>query len=172
MGYHADHVQRGLKIGFLLFIVSEIMFFFAFFWAFFHAGLAPSIWVGAEWPPSGLSVFKPYGVPLLNTLILLTSGASVTWAHRAILGKIYDHALGGFVTTIGLAILFILAQLQEYVTAPYGISDGIYGSAFYMLTGLHGVHVIVGMLFLTVCFIRLVQKQFSPEHHLGFEMAA
>lgn len=172
LGYHSTAVQRGLKIGFILFIASEIMFFAAFFWAFFHSSLVPSIWVGAEWPPVGLSVFSPYGVPLLNTLILLTSGASITWAHRAVLGKLYEYAVGGFVATITLAILFILMQLQEYVSAPFGISDGVYGSAFYMLTGLHGLHVIVGTIFLIVCFIRFMQKHLTPGHHLGFEFAA
>lgn len=172
LGYHPRPVQRGLRFGFILFIVSEVMFFIAFFWAFFHSGLSPSVWIGAEWPPVGLAVFSPYGVPLLNTLILLTSGASITWAHKALLGKLYHYAIGGFMVTIYLAIIFILMQLQEYITAPYGISDGVYSSAFYMLTGLHGLHVIIGLIFLIVSFSLLLKKHFSPTHHLAFEFAA
>jgi len=171
-GQHTFRVQIGLRYGMLLFIISEIMFFFAFFWAFFHSSFNPSIAIGAVWPPIFLTILNPWKVPLLNTIILLASGATITWAHHSIILGCKDEALHALKITINLAIIFTIFQLIEYVTAPFSISDGIYGSTFYMTTGFHGFHVFIGTCFLLVCFIRLYWDHFTNEHHFGFEAAA
>jgi heme/copper-type cytochrome/quinol oxidase subunit 3 len=162
----------GLRYGVLLFIVSEIMFFFAFFWAFFAAALAPVIEIGSIWPPKGIVVFNPIEVPLLNTMILLCSGATVTYSHHAITaGKKVDAVLGLIVTVV-LAAIFTGFQAFEYVSASFTISDGIYGSTFFMATGFHGFHVLIGTIFLVVCLVRLMLNHFTIQHHFGFEAAA
>jgi len=171
-GQHTAIVQRGLRMGMLLFIVSEVMFFFAFFWAFFHSSFNPSIAIGGVWPPAFLTILDPWKVPLLNTVILLTSGATVTWAHHAIVWGSKFHACFSLVLTVLLAIVFTALQGFEYLTAPFCISDSVYGSCFYMATGFHGFHVIIGTLFLGVCFFRLYLNHFTREHHFGFEAAA
>jgi heme/copper-type cytochrome/quinol oxidase subunit 3 len=148
------------------------MFFFAFFWAFFAAALAPVIEIGSIWPPKGIDSFDPIEVPLLNTLLLLCSGATVTYAHHAITAGNKIEAVFGLVLTVVLAILFTACQAFEYVSADFTISDGIYGSTFFMATGFHGFHVFIGTIFLTVCLIRLFLNQFSIQHHFGFEAAA
>ena len=166
------NVQNGLRYGMILFIVSEIMFFAAFFWAFFHSSLAPTVEIGAIWPPKGIEVLNPWDIPFLNTVILLSSGASVTWAHHAILAGNRKQAITGLFLTVLLATIFTGFQAYEYLEAPFTISDGIYGSTFYMATGFHGFHVIIGTLFLSVCLIRLIKHHFTPGHHFGFEAAA
>jgi cytochrome c oxidase subunit 3 len=171
-GHHTSMVQLGLRYGMILFIVSEVMFFLAFFWAFFHSSLAPAVEIGAIWPPKGIEVLDPWGVPFLNTLILLSSGAAVTWAHHAILAGLKQQAVYGLVATILLAIVFTLFQGMEYVEAPFTISDGIYGSTFFLATGFHGFHVIIGTIFLTICCIRQYLGHFTQKHHFGFEAAA
>nr|YP_665708.1 cytochrome c oxidase subunit 3 [Mesostigma viride]AAL36747.1 cytochrome c oxidase subunit 3 [Mesostigma viride]ADU04603.1 cytochrome c oxidase subunit 3 [Mesostigma viride] len=171
-GYHTSLVQWGLRYGMILFIVSEIMFFLAFFWAFFHSSLAPTIEIGAVWPPKGLPVLSAWEVPFLNTIILLSSGASVTWAHHAILASKRSEALISLMLTIALAILFTFFQGMEYIEAPFTISDGIYGSTFFLATGFHGFHVIIGTIFLIICTLRLKENHFSRKHHFGFEAAA
>lgn len=171
-GHHTNIVQLGLRYGMILFIVSEVMFFFAFFWAFFAAALAPVIEIGSIWPPKGINVFDPIEVPLLNTLILLCSGATVTYAHHAITCGNKVEAVFGLVLTVVLAVIFTGFQAFEYVSADFTISDGIYGSTFYMATGFHGFHVAIGTIFLTVCLIRLSLNHFTVQHHFGFEAAA
>lgn len=171
-GHHTSVVELGLRYGMILFIASEVMFFVAFFWAFFHSSLSPTIEIGAVWPPKGIQVLDPWGVPFLNTVILLSSGASVTWAHHAILVGDSRNAIAGLVVTIALAVVFTGFQALEYIEAPFTISDGIYGSTFFMATGFHGFHVIIGTIFLTVCLIRLIQGHFTKRHHFGFEAAA
>jgi cytochrome c oxidase subunit 3 len=171
-GHHTNIVQLGLRYGMLLFIVSEIMFFFAFFWAFFAAALAPVIEIGSIWPPKGIDPFNPIEVPLLNTLLLLCSGATVTYAHHAITAGNKIEAVFGLVLTIALATVFTCLQAFEYVSANFTISDGIFGSTFFMATGFHGFHVLIGTIFLTVCLIRLILNHFSIQHHFGFEAAA
>ena len=171
-GHHTSVVELGLRYGMILFIVSEIMFFVAFFWAFFHSSLSPTVEIGAVWPPKGIQVLDPWGVPFLNTVILLTSGAAVTWAHHAILVGDSKNSMTGLFITIVLAVIFTGFQAMEYMEAPFTISDGIYGSTFYMATGFHGFHVIIGTIFLTVCLVRLSQSHFTKRHHFGFEAAA
>jgi len=171
-GCHTSVVQIRLRWGMLLFIASEVMFFFAFFWAFFRASLSPTIQIGAVFPPKGIDVLSPWDVPLVNTLILLLSGATVTWAHHAIVGGARDHAILGLILTVILAVTFTGLQAFEYYEANFRISDGIYGSTFFMATGFHGFHVFIGTCFLSVCLARLNNYHFRQEHHFGFEAGA
>lgn len=169
---HTSVVQKGLRLGMILFIVSEVMFFFGFFWAFFHSALAPTVELGAIWPPKGIHPFNPWDVPLVNTLILLLSGATITWAHHSMLLNNRVETILGFIFTIYLAISFTFLQVVEYLEAPFTIADSVYGSTFFMATGFHGFHVIIGTIFITVCFIRELKHHFTPTHHFGFEAAA
>nr|SAI76014.1 cytochrome c oxidase subunit 3 [Botryococcus braunii Showa] len=171
-GHHTWAVESGLRYGMLLFIVSEIMFFVAFFWGFFHSSLAPTVEIGAVWPPKGIEVLDPWDVPFLNTLILLSSGGSVTWAHHALLAGNRQQGLVALLITVALALLFTAFQGYEYLEAPFTIADGIYGSTFFLATGFHGFHVIIGTLFLLVCLVRLYNYHFTKSHHFGFEAAA
>jgi cytochrome c oxidase subunit 3 len=171
-GQHTYIVQKGLRMGMILFIVSEIMFFFAFFWAFFHSSVNPSIAIGGVWPPAYLTILDAWKVPFLNTIILLTSGCTITVAHHAIVYGSKYMAMNGLVATVLLAAFFTKLQEIEYVTAPFSISDSVYGSCFFLCTGFHGFHVIVGTCFLIVCLFRLYINHFTREHHFGFEAAA
>lgn len=169
---HTFAVQRGLRLGMILFIVSEIMFFFAFFWAFFHSSLAPTYNIGGVWPPESIQTIPTSGIPLTNTFFLLTSGATVTWAHHAIVVRAKKQALIGLGLTLIFAILFTGLQGLEYFEAPFTISDSVYGSCFYLATGFHGFHVFVGTISLLISFIRIVLNHFTNTHHFGFESAA
>jgi len=171
-GQHTWLVQKALRYGMFLFIVSEIMFFFSFFWGFFHFSLSPSVYIGCVWPPKGIAVINPWGVPFLNTIILLSSGITLTYAHRALLIKNYGNAVYGLYWTVGYGLIFTFCQIFEYINCPFSINDSVYGSIFFMATGFHGLHVIVGTIFLIVCLIRLINGHFSSERHLGFECAA
>lgn len=171
-GVHTTAVQRGLRLGMLLFIVSEIMFFFAFFWAYFHSSLAPVVEIGSVWPSFGIVPFNPWGIPLLNTYILLLSGVTITYTHHYLTIGDFDKVVEGFVYTIALALVFTCFQAFEYFEAPFSISDSVYGSTFYMATGFHGFHVMIGTCFIIVCFIRLLNSHFTTQHHFGFEAAA
>ena len=171
-GQHTNDVSRSLRIGMLLFITSEVMFFFAFFWAFFHSSFNPNLAIGAVWPPAFMTVLDPWKVPLLNTILLLNSGAAVTWAHHAIVYGLKNTASIALFITIILAFIFTSLQAFEYITAPFNISDGIYGSTFYMATGFHGLHVFIGTCFLIVCLVRLYFNHFTRQQHFGFEAAA
>lgn len=170
---HTDEVAHGLRMGMLLFIVSEVMFFFAFFWAYFNASIpALSFVASPTWPPEGVIPFKTWDLPFLNTLILLTSGVTVTYAHHAI--RLGDNKKGaaGILLTVILGVIFSVCQAFEYSHAAFGFKDGIYSSTFYLATGFHGFHVIVGTIFLAVCYFRAVKGHFTPEKHIGFEAAA
>ncbi|OED37306.1 cytochrome B562 [PVC group bacterium (ex Bugula neritina AB1)] len=171
-GQHTSTVQFGFRVGILLFILSEVMFFFAFFWAFFWASLSPVPEIGSVWPPIGIEVFNTFEIPFLNTVILLLSGFSVTWAHHSIVSGNFKEGFFSLIITICLAILFTLLQVFEYTSSTFSISDGIYGSVFFMATGFHGFHVFVGSCFLIVCFVRFYSFHFTKQHHFGFEAAA
>ena len=171
-GHHTKPVQNGLKEGMILFIVSEVMFFAAFFWAFFHSSIAPTIEIGSIWPPAGIETLDAFEVPLLNTIILLSSGATCTWAHLAIVEGNRQQAVTALTTTVVLGILFTACQAYEYIDCQFTISDGIYGSTFFMATGFHGFHVLIGTTFLLVCLARAFKGHFTQTHHLGFEAAA
>jgi cytochrome c oxidase subunit 3 len=171
-GQHTDAVQQGLRMGMILFIVSEVMFFFAFFWAFFHSSLSPTFDIGSVWPPESVLVLSAWEIPLLNTVILVSSGATVTWTHHAMIAGEREEALLGFFGTVGLAVIFTALQGFEYQNAPFTISDGVYGSCFYLATGFHGFHVFIGTCFLIICAVRLIMHHFTKEHHFGLEAAA
>lgn len=169
---HTAVVQRGLRLGMILFIISEIMFFFAFFWAFFHSSLAPTFNIGGVWPPQAIQVIQTSGIPLTNTFFLLSSGATVTWAHHAIIARAKKQAIIGLLLTILLASIFTFFQGLEYFEAPFSISDSVFGSCFFLTTGFHGFHVFVGTIALIVALARIVINHFTSEHHFGFESAA
>nr|ALO20639.1 cytochrome c oxidase subunit 3 [Ptychogena lactea] len=171
-GFHTKVAVAGLKMGFLLFIVSEVLFFVSFFWAFFHSSLSPSVEIGVMWPPVGIDPLNPFSVPLLNTAILLSSGATVTWAHHSIVSGDKNEALRGLTVTVILGFIFTALQAFEYVEAPFCIADSVYGSTFFVATGFHGFHVIIGTIFLFICLIRLNNSHFTRSHHLGFEAAS
>jgi len=168
-GHHTPVVQIGLRYGMALFIASEVMFFAAFFWAFFTSSLFP---VGGIWPPKGIHPFNPWEIPFLNTLILLTSGTTVTWAHHALIENDRKGLVRGLGLTVILGICFTGLQAWEYSHAAFGFKGGIYPSTFFMATGFHGFHVIIGTCFLAVNFFRARAGHFRPDHHFGFEAAA
>jgi heme/copper-type cytochrome/quinol oxidase subunit 3 len=174
-GWHTKDVQTGLGYGMLLFLASEAMLFFPFFWAFFHASLSPSIAVGAVWPPEGIRIAEtldPFMLPLVNTVVLLTSGVALVAAHRAIVAGYRPIVLNGLYIAISLGILFSWLQYLEYGLTKYTITDGLFGSTFFMLTGLHGFHVIVGTCLLLISYWRAAQNHFSRQHHALFEFSA
>jgi cytochrome c oxidase subunit III len=173
-GDHTPVVQLHLRYGMILFIASEVMFFLAWFWAFFDSSIFPSAVdaVGGQWPPKGITVLNPWGFPLLNTLILLCSGTTVTWAHHSLIHGDRRGLKLGLLLTILLGLTFTSVQAYEYAHAPFAFKGSIYGSTFFMATGFHGFHVIVGTVFLIVCLVRAVKGDFTPKQHFGFEAAA
>jgi len=176
---HTPAVTRGLRAGMALFITSEVLFFAAFFWAFFNASTLPKLpladtWAIADgiWPPTGIHPFDPFHLPFYNTLILLLSGSTVTWAHYAILIGDKKNTVTALWYTVILGALFTACQAYEYTHAAFGFTDGIYATTFYMATGFHGFHVLVGTIFLAVCLGRAKKGHFTPDKHIGFEFAA
>jgi cytochrome c oxidase subunit 3 len=173
-------VQISHRYGMILFIASEVMFFVAWFWAYFNVALFPNDihqltrteLLGGVWPPKGIETFDPWHLPLLNTLILLTSGTTVTWAHHALLENDREGLKWGLILTIVLGALFTAVQAYEYSHAAFKFSGNIYGATFFMATGFHGAHVLIGTTFLIVCLIRTYLGHFTPKQHLGFEFAA
>jgi len=168
---HTKAVLTGLRLGFILFIVSEIMFFFSFFWAFFHSSLSPNIEIGSQWPPFNLNIIG-LSLPTVNTLILLSSGATITVSHLALITNRKQQAIEGLIVTCFLALIFTAIQLYEYSHAPFSISDGVYGSVFYILTGFHGLHVIIGTVFILVQSVRLTKDHLLAHSHFGLEAAS
>jgi cytochrome c oxidase subunit III len=168
-GHHTPVVQLGLRYGMALFIASEVMFFSAFFWAFFSSALFPAEGV---WPPKGIHPFDPFEFPFLNTLILLLSGTTVTWAHHSLLENNQRGLIQGLTLTVLLGISFTSVQAYEYSHAAFTFTGGIYPSTFFMATGFHGFHVIIGTIFLSVCLWRATRGHFKPDHHFGLEAAA
>lgn len=171
-GLHTKNLLSCLRFGIILFILSEVCFFFAFFWAFFHRALAPTPEIGCTWPPTGITPINAFRVPLLNTAVLLASGATVTWAHHRLTEGSGKEAKQALFLTIALGAYFTKLQLGEYQEAPFTIADRIYGTTFFVATGFHGLHVLIGSTFLAVCFIRLILDHFSIDRHFGFEAAA
>ena len=165
--FHKASVQRGIRLGMLMFIASEIMFFFAFFWGFFHSSIAPSYNIGGIWPPKAITKINVFTIPLLNTILLINSGITITWSHAAFPIRAKKHGFVALACTIMLALIFIALQLKEYTDAPFNISDGIYGSCFFMTTGFHGFHVLIGTAILIVSFIRMILNHFTKTHHVG-----
>jgi cytochrome c oxidase subunit 3 len=177
-GHHTDVVSKGLRIGMALFITSEVLFFFAFFWAYFWGALYPPMDVeGYTWLPEGVHPVETWDIPFLNTLILLLSGCTVTWAHHCVREGDNRTATKALALTVFLGVLFTAFQAYEYIhtiNSPQGfqITSGIFGSTFYMATGFHGFHVMIGTTFLLVCTIRAYYAHFRPDKHVGLEAAA
>jgi cytochrome c oxidase subunit 3 len=175
-GLHSAVVRLGLRYGMILFIASEVMFFVAFFWAYFHFALYPEHVSGAAraiWPPQGIKTFDPFHLPFLNTMILLLSGCTVTWAHHALIEGDRKSLITGLALTVLLGMLFTGLQAWEYAVAPFAFNGGgVYPSVFFLATGFHGFHVIVGTIFLAVMLFRAIRGHFTPEKHFGFEAAA
>lgn len=174
-GAHTPVVARGLRLGMLLFITSEVLFFASFFWAFFWGALVPPETVPVSWPPEGIEPVYTWGVPFLNTLILLTSGVTVTWAHHAIKANDQQTAFKALLLTVVLGLTFTGFQVYEYIHAwhhGFTLQSGMFGSTFYMATGFHGLHVQIGTIFLIVMMMRAWYGTLKPEKHVGFEAAA
>ena len=179
VGDHTPVVQIGLRYGVIMFIISEIMFFAAWFWSFFKHAMYPmgeiegSVQHAGHWPPVGIEVFDPWHLPLINTLILLCSGCAATWAHHALVhGNVRKEMKWGLWLAILLGVLFTIFQIYEYSHAAFGFAGNIYGANFFMATGFHGFHVVIGTIFLGVCLYRVYQGHFTEDKHVGFEAAA
>ena len=169
LGHHTLAVQRGINMGIGLFIVSEALFFLGIFWAYFHGALSPTIEVGAHWPPMGIDTINPFELPLLNTIILLSSGVTVTYAHHSVIQGNRSAALWGTFYTVVLAFIFTALQGIEYSVSSFTISDGTFGSCFYFGTGFHGLHVMIGTAFIFVGLWRVLSYHLTDNHHLGLE---
>lgn len=172
VGYHTHKLESSLRVGMLLFILSEIFFFISFFWAFYDASLSPTSELGLVWPPKGITPLSVYSVPLLNTLILLTSGVTVTWCHHAIINNYFTKSVVSLFLTVSLGVYFLTIQYVEYAEAAFSLADGVYGSTFFLATGFHGIHVLVGTSFLIYVFFNLVSGKLLFNHHFSFEAAA
>nr|ATA58335.1 cytochrome c oxidase subunit III [Bolivaritettix yuanbaoshanensis] len=171
-GLHTTKVAVGLRWGMILFITSEVLFFISFFWAFFNSSLAVNVELGMMWPPKGVEPFNPLNIPLLNTIILLSSGITVTWSHHSLMEANHSQAKQSLMMTVILGVYFTIMQAYEYMESQFSISDSAYGSTFFVATGFHGIHVMIGTTFLLICLIRQMFYHFSSNHHLGFEAAA
>nr|ASM41880.1 cytochrome c oxidase subunit III [Scaphoideus varius] len=171
-GIHTKKVVEGMKWGMILFITSEVLFFSSFFWAFFHSSLSPNVEIGMQWPPMGIKPFNPMSIPMLNTMILLSSGISITWAHNALVNNNLSQTSQSLMITILLGLYFTILQAIEYFEAPFTMADSIYGATFFMTTGFHGLHVIIGTAFILISTFRIMKLHMSKEHHMGFEASA
>nr|UZI00088.1 cytochrome c oxidase subunit 3 [Andricus sp. 1 CYS-2022a] len=171
-GLHTLKIKKLLSMGMFLFILSELLFFISFFWSYFHSALSPNIEIGSMWPPKNINQFNPYEIPLFNSIILLSSGVTITWSHHCLLSSNKFKSLIGLFLTILLGMLFSLIQLYEYNQSSFCLSDSVYGSLFFMTTGFHGLHVIIGSLFLLIMLIRMYFNHMSSYHHFGFEASS
>jgi cytochrome c oxidase subunit 3 len=179
-GAHTRVVSLHLRYGMIMFIASEVMFFVAWFWAYFDASLFPNeaiqasrvAFTGGQWPPKGIEVLDPWHLPIYNTVILLLSGTTVTWAHHALLHNDRRGLIQGLILTVLLGALFSGVQAYEYFHAPFAFKNSIYGATFFMATGFHGFHVQIGTIFLLVCLLRAIRGDFTPKQHFGLEAAA
>lgn len=170
-GFHTFQVQRGLLVGFFMFILSEVMFFFSIFWAFFYFSLDPTIWIGCKWPPYDLKIWNVFTLPTLNTIILLLSGVTVTLAHQAILLGDRMDSLTALLMTVILGVEFTLCQIFEYTHIQLQINESSFGSIFFFSTGFHGLHVLIGTIFLSVCLFEHFNYRILVDQHVGLECA-
>nr|YP_009131552.1 cytochrome c oxidase subunit III [Pelecinus polyturator]AIW82471.1 cytochrome c oxidase subunit III [Pelecinus polyturator] len=168
-GFHTFNVYKLMKMGMILFIISEIMFFVSFFWTYFHLFLSPAMEIGMMWPPAMIKPFNPYSIPLTNTIILIFSGFTITWFHHSIINN--KLTLKMLMLTILLGLIFMYFQYMEYNESFFSINDSSYGSIFYIITGFHGLHVFMGLIFLTTSLYRFTLKQFTFNHHFNLEAA-
>nr|ALO64734.1 cytochrome c oxidase subunit III [Nomada fabriciana] len=168
-GMHTFMVMKFLKFSMILFIISELFFFISFFWTYFHMSISPDFEIGQLWPPKMINYFNPYDIPLLNSIILISSGLTVTWSHHSLLNKNYKNTLISLFLTIILGIYFSMLQMFEYLESSFCLNDSVYGSIFFMSTGFHGLHIIIGTSMLLIVFIRLMKNHFSSIHNFNFE---
>lgn len=171
-GNHNFYIINLIKLRIILFIISEIFLFVSFFWNFLHNSLAPSIELGLNWPPKNIQFFNPLLIPILNTIILLASRFTITLSHFYLINNNKTKTLIFLNLTIILSIYFLFLQIIEYNEATFTFSDSIFGSSFYIATGFHGLHVIIGTLFLSLNLLRIIKLHFSFIHHIRFELAA
>lgn len=172
IGYHTHKLEVRLRVAMLLFILSEVFFFLSFFWAFYDSSLAPTVELGMVWPPKSVTPLSVYSVPLLNTIILLSRGITVTWAHHSLINNFFNKTVVRLFLTVGLGVYFLAMQWLEYNEAMFSIADGVYGRTFFMATGFHGMHVIVGTTFLFYVLLSLLSGSLLFNHHFSFEAAA
>lgn len=172
LGYHTHKLEVSLRVAMLLFILSEVFFFVSFFWAFYDASLSPTVELGIVWPPKGIAPLSVYSVPLLNTIILLSRGITVTWAHHSIINNYFNKSFVSLFFTVLLGVYFLIMQWAEYNEAQFSIADGVYGRTFFMATGFHGMHVTVGTIFLFYVLLNLLSGKLLYNHHFSFEAAA
>lgn len=172
IGYHTHKLEVSLRVAMLLFILSEVFFFLSFFWAFYDSSLAPTVELGMVWPPKSVTPLSVYSVPLLNTIILLSSGITVTWAHHSLINNFFNKTVVSLFLTVALGVYFLFMQWLEYNEAMFSIADGVYGRTFFMATGFHGMHVMVGTTFLFYVFLSLISGSLLFNHHFSFEAAA
>jgi len=172
MGYQTATLQSSLIFAYLLFILREVIFFFSFFWSYFDSALLPSIEIGLQWPPVGITTLNIYSLPLLNTILLLRRGIRITWAHEAILLNHLNDAICSLATTIGFGWWFLCCQYHEYFETRFDISSGIYGRVFFITTGFHGLHVFIGSIILLYCLVMLIRRHYLFNNHLSFELSA
>lgn len=172
IGYHTHKLEVSLRVAMLLFILSEVFFFLSFFWAFYDSSLAPTVELGMVWPPKSVTPLSVYSVPLLNTIILLSSGITVTWAHHRLINNFFNKTVVSLFLTVALGVYFLFMQWLEYNEAMFSIADGVYGRTFFMATGFHGMHVMVGTTFLFYVFLSLISGSLLFNHHFSFEAAA
>nr|QYC96593.1 cytochrome c oxidase subunit 3 [Falcolipeurus suturalis] len=170
-GMHSSKVRSGLYLGMVMFILSEVMFFFSFFFGYFFSSLNPSIDIGGCWPPSGIQSLNFLGIPFLNTVILISSGISITWGHHAMLNSDFSQSKISISLTILLGFLFLYLQALEYFEISFSMADSVYGSLFFIATGFHGIHVFIGVLFIFVSFLKMFLI-FPQKSYVCFEMAA
>nr|YP_009127089.1 cytochrome c oxidase subunit III [Acerella muscorum]AHL42970.1 cytochrome c oxidase subunit III [Acerella muscorum] len=171
-GLHSKLIIKGMKMGMIMFIISEILFFMSFFWSFFHFSLVPNIELGSSWPPFNIKIFNFIEMPLLNTLILVSSGLTLTWSHKSLISNNYLMMMNSLMLTIMLGLYFTLLQVIEYKESSYSMFDSSFGSSFFMATGFHGIHVMMGSVFLLIMLFRMMKNSFSFYHHFGFEAAS
>lgn len=172
IGHHRGKLELSLRYGMLLFILSEVFFFVSFFWAFYDASLSPTIDLGITWPPMGILPLEVYSIPLLNTVILLSSGVTITWRHHSLVNNLYFPALFSLGVTLLLGFYFLYMQYLEYIERAFTIADGIYGTTFFVRTGFHGLHVMIGATYLTYVFVLILRGVLLSTHHFSFEAAA
>nr|BCR02910.1 cytochrome oxidase subunit 3 [Riccardoella tokyoensis] len=171
-GQHQQIVMNSLKMGMIMFIMSEMMLFTSFFWAYFHSSLNPSMEIGMIWPPMSINSFNPINVPLLNTIILISSGISITWSHHMLMTNNKKESLKSMLITLMLGMTFSMLQIMEYMQSNFSMPDSVYGSTFFLSTGFHGMHVLIGTMFLLTCYMRMNKNSMSSNHMISFEMAA
>lgn len=169
LGNHTIAVRKGINIGFLLFVLSEVLVFSGLFWAYFHSAISPDVLLGASWPPVGIEAVQPTELPLLNTIILLSSGATITYSHHALISGNRKHALNSLLVTTWLIVIFVTFQYIEYTNAAFTITDGVYGTVFYAGTGLHFMHMVMLIAMLAVCYWRIRNYHLTSNHHVGYE---